>query len=396
MDYHYNFRYIIENLLDLELEQCIPFYINNDFFKKITNSDLDSETGFLISQIIIDVLSEKQESSFFVNRGTPPNYMLEYMGSMFFLYAWEGNDWFGETAFISSLKVKLKKNGFNIDEDFLEGKYSLDDLDPEKSIKNFRKYLFEGILLKNIENCILIFQRMIYIPKEKISLNRIHSRYSGDSYIYKQKDDLLQNPSSGLFYDHGQKLFDKWREKFGITSFKFEDIEGSAFKLSIDTGSGEMNIADVGYGIGQIATLIYILFSIKESHHYEKEKKYLNKDIIIIEEPEAGLHPDLQSKLADFFVEIQQEFGFQFIIETHSEYFIRKLQLLTAQNKIKPEDTIIHYLFPPNHEHNRKTKEQLRTIRIMKDGRLDKEFGTGFLDESLNLMLSILTGENIN
>lgn len=392
IEYQYNFRYIFENFFDPKHGNSLPYFPNIEFYKKITDSDLDSETGILIVQLLIDVLCTKEENGFSIDKGIPPNYMLEFMGSLFFLYGWESEGGIDETIFLDRLIKKLKKNGFNINENFLEKENWIVDYGLKDNLKNFKENIFEGILLKNIESCIYKFQQMIYIPKEKISLNRIHSRYSGDSYIYKEKDQLLQNSISGTFYNQSDfELEKKWLKEFGIKNFHFEDIEGSSFKLSIVTDSSARNMADVGYGIGQIATLMYILFSIKKSYLEANWKRDnpIGKRIIIIEEPEAGLHPHLQSKLADFFVELQQEFGFQFIIETHSEYLIRKLQLLTAQKKIKSEDTIIHYLFHHDSEHTRKTKEQLRTIRIKENGCLDKEFGSGFLDEADYMALSI-------
>lgn len=64
---------------------------------------------------------------------------------------------------------------------------------------------------------------------------------------------------------------------------------------------------------------------------------------LIIEEPEANLHPNLQSKLADILVMAHQTFGIHFILETHSEYLIRKLQYLVAKKDISQDDVRIYY-----------------------------------------------------
>lgn len=63
---------------------------------------------------------------------------------------------------------------------------------------------------------------------------------------------------------------------------------------------------------------------------------------------------------------------FQFIVETHSEYLIRKLQLLVAEGSQLPEKALIHYM------------DQLgaRRITILSDGKLSEEFGSGFFDEA--------------
>ena len=79
---------------------------------------------------------------------------------------------------------------------------------------------------------------------------------------------------------------------------------------------------------------------------------------VIIEEPEINLHPAFQSKLADMFVEAAKVFNIQFIIETHSEYLIRRLQYLTAKKDIKTDDTVIYYFTHP--EQLKKGEEQIK------------------------------------
>lgn len=154
-------------------------------------------------------------------------------------------------------------------------------------------------------------------------------------------------------------------------------------------GNNKISIADVGFGVAQIIPILFKVICIAEKSYFENPVENFLSSILIIEEPEINLHPALQSKLADMFVDAARTFNIQFIIETHSEYLIRRLQYLTAKKEIKPEDTIIHYLFHPESEHTKKTGEQLRTIRIQEDGRLDKEFGTGFFDEADNLALNL-------
>jgi predicted ATPase len=112
----------------------------------------------------------------------------------------------------------------------------------------------------------------------------------------------------------------------------------------------------------------------------------------VIEEPEANLHPAMQSKLADLFVDANKTFGVQIIAETHSEYLIRKLQYLIGSNKyqVKPEDVIIYYFYKPDHEAViKKQASQVEKIEIDNFGRLTKEFGFGFFDEAAKIALDI-------
>jgi predicted ATPase len=118
--------------------------------------------------------------------------------------------------------------------------------------------------------------------------------------------------------------------------------------------------------------------------------------IILIEEPEANLHPNLQAKLADLFVEIINKFNkfnVQLIVETHSEYLIRRMQYLianTTQNaktdlpKISPEQVNIYYFNDPR---KCKKEDHIYEIEFLNDGGLSRDFGEGFFDASLDLML---------
>ena len=108
-----------------------------------------------------------------------------------------------------------------------------------------------------------------------------------------------------------------------------------------------------------------------------------NSSLLILEEPEANLHPDFQSKLADVIVSAGKKFNIQFIVETHSEYFIRKLQYLTAKKDILPEHTVIYYFYNPTDIP--KGESQVNEINITPNGGLTDSFGTGFFDEATNI-----------
>ncbi len=117
--------------------------------------------------------------------------------------------------------------------------------------------------------------------------------------------------------------------------------------------------------------------------------QYQKQATLIIEEPEANLHPLLQSKLADFFALTVNYFpNMKFIIETHSEYLIRKLQLLVAKESISPEKLIIHY-FNAN-EHVNANEPKVKIIEINRYGQLTENFGPGFFDEAINLKFDLM------
>ena len=111
------------------------------------------------------------------------------------------------------------------------------------------------------------------------------------------------------------------------------------------------------------------------------------KQVLCIEEPETNLHPALQSKLADMFVDANKQFKIQFVLETHSEYLIRKLQYLTVKGEITPSFATIYYFYHP--DKIPPFEKQVKRIYIQEDGSLSDDFGSGFFDEADKIAISI-------
>lgn len=109
----------------------------------------------------------------------------------------------------------------------------------------------------------------------------------------------------------------------------------------------------------------------------------------MVEEPELNLHPALQSKLTDLFNEVHTQYGFNFIVETHSEYMIRKSQVLTKTQEygdldsLNPNPFKVFY-FPVN------MKEPPYIMKYRKDGKFMNDFKPGFFDVSSDLAFDIL------
>lgn len=169
-------------------------------------------------------------------------------------------------------------------------------------------------------------------------------------------------------------------------SLYIEPIKGTGeFKVYIKKGPDKTLLADMGYGSLQILPVILRL--IPDTHNYLGGVLNIPKSIIIIEEPETNMHPALQSKLADIFIEAIRFFEVQLIIETHSEYLIRKLQYLTAKKEIDPELTQIYYFYHPDKVPP--GEKQVVKIDINEDGSLSNDFGTGFFDEADKIAMSV-------
>lgn len=214
-----------------------------------------------------------------------------------------------------------------------------------------------------------------------VNLDRRHNK----RYIDFNNSSLFNNCMNAYFQNNPSNagrihnvlgtilpLFDLPKE------FKIEPNAefGFIFKLKVGIDNYR-NIADFGSGVNQLLPL-FIASAISA-----------NSGFIIVEEPESNLHPAFQSKLADLFAFLNNK-NSRFIIETHSEYMIRRMQHLVAIKKIDPEDIIINYFWKEGEVH------KCKQIEFKENGGLTDSFEKGFYDESLSLQLDLLKLSNLN
>ena len=144
---------------------------------------------------------------------------------------------------------------------------------------------------------------------------------------------------------------------------------GDLFEVRlIDTRRKEpVNVAlpDVGFGISQL--LPFVVQSLVSE-----------KRIISIEQPEVHVHPKLQADLGDLLAEaIKKPRQNQFIVETHSEHLILRLQRLVRENKIKPKDVSVIYV-------SRGPEGAIsQRLRLDEEGDFIDEWPDGFFPERL-------------
>lgn len=164
-------------------------------------------------------------------------------------------------------------------------------------------------------------------------------------------------------------------------------------------------LIDLGYGVSQLLPIIMKIAIIAQKHKsiheydwnnqeglYDKETIHFSPSTLLIEEPEANLHPSLQSKMAELFIDAASRFNIQFLIETHSEYLIYKFQEYIGRKIVSPSDVKMYYFNHPNDVREGLKDKYINHVQIDKDGSIDYDeyFGKGFFDEQTNLKLSLL------
>ena len=164
-------------------------------------------------------------------------------------------------------------------------------------------------------------------------------------------------------------------------------------------------LVDLGYGVSQLLPIIMKIAIIAQKHQsiheydwngkerfYEKQTIHFSPSTLLIEEPEANLHPSLQSKMAELFIDAASRFNIQFLIETHSEYLIYKFQEYIGRKIVSTSDVKMYYFNHPNDVREGLKDKYISHVQIAEDGSIDydKYFGKGFFDEQTNLKLSLL------
>lgn len=132
----------------------------------------------------------------------------------------------------------------------------------------------------------------------------------------------------------------------------------------------EVKLTDVGFGVSQVLPVIVECFYVPR------------RSIVIFEQPEIHLHPRVQADLADLFVDAirARENGMprdcQFIIESHSEHFLRRLQRRIAEQELSKDDAALYFV------HTREASAKIEALDVDDYGNINN-WPDGFFGDEM-------------
>ncbi|NEG83728.1 AAA family ATPase [Pantoea agglomerans] len=131
--------------------------------------------------------------------------------------------------------------------------------------------------------------------------------------------------------------------------------------------SDAFRATNVGFGISYILPVIVMCLSASPG------------DIIIIDTPEAHLHPRGQSRIGELLANTAAD-GVQVIVETHSDHVINGIRKLVIKKKLSAEDTSFYYFSLLTGEEVNSPISKVYNPKLDINGQFD-DWPEGFFDE---------------
>lgn len=139
--------------------------------------------------------------------------------------------------------------------------------------------------------------------------------------------------------------------------------------------SDKFRSTNVGFGITYILPVLLALIAANPG------------DLVILENPEAHLHPKGQAKLGELMA-IAAHGGVQVIVESHSDHILNGIRFATYIDRIQPDEVCINYF--ENSTQEEASQVEVITPIIDSEGRLDK-WPSGFFDVWDDYLEKLLT-----
>ncbi len=271
----------------------------------------------------------------------------------------------------------------------------------------------EALVLESI--CPDWCDNMSYVSSSRVSVKKLYSLEAKDDFTellqsyFKAKHSFAERKNHLRIEYKVNDFMNRWIKFFGLgDSLSFQiDEDGLGVKIRLHKSAEDKGrlLADEGYGITQLVSILLQIetaiisakvervnhiYCLDDLDQYNTNVFHFDVNTIAIKEPEIHLHPSYQSKLAEMFAEAYKLYNIHFIIETHSEYLIRKFQTLVARREVEEDNISLNYVYSTE-DYVSPSDSRVKHISINEDGSLSDSFGTGFFDEADNLSVELMS-----
>jgi len=263
------------------------------------------------------------------------------------------------------------------DDYLLKGKNIKEKISWNNLLYNY-EFAFDKPDLKFIKD-VINFSRIHFISADRMGPREYYPKQSFTEFPnVGSKGEFTANILSQKRYDQVDKKLIILREEantvlsqlegwleiiFGGGSIKTKQVEANIVLLEINSEKSKnlFKPPNVGFGYSYALPIIVTGLTAKKN------------DIIIVENPEAHLHPAAQSQIAKFLAHVSTT-GVQVFIESHSEHILNGLRLSVNEKILKQNMLKIKY-FSKDENFN------IQDIPVNSDGSIEK-WPDGFFDQT--------------
>jgi len=139
-----------------------------------------------------------------------------------------------------------------------------------------------------------------------------------------------------------------------------------------------LGFGEVGHGLSQFIPVLLACFA--RQNHYAHEPA----GTLLVEEPEAHIHPALQSEIGDLFIEAvtRAELPLSYVVcETHSEHLLLRIMRRIREGKLSPSKVAVLYV------ENLGKESIVREMPLNEKGESIRDWPGGFFEEGLREVL---------
>ena len=222
------------------------------------------------------------------------------------------------------------------------------------------------------------FKLLQYVSAERLGPKNISARIDSlDNNWLGVKGEYVINVLSNQGALFQAKVCEVLSEILTGATLEAKPKDNDSVELFLDSVNNghKFRPINVGFGYSYVLPVIVAALLAKKG------------SILIVENPEAHLHPGAQSRLAKFLIEVSIKNNIQLLIETHSDHVVNGLRIAMKQklNDLSPNDAEI--IFFSHDDIN--TNSSVEIIKCDRFGELS-DYPDDFLDEWTKQLVTLV------